>query len=168
MRTQQNILDRIAAIKAAGNDFFGFQTADLVSYLDFEHAKPFLNAGTTAEEWGKSRETLTSPADSIKSYMAFAWDKANNCRGLSAGRSVEHMKAWLWLDGKDELVAKLDGAYEYYGKPCLYLVCKEYGIDWQALDNDHWTNEEDGDGLSAAEAISLKLGDEELVKAYTQ
>lgn len=165
MRTQQEILDRIAAIKA--DDIFGFQSSDLIAYLDFEHAKPFINAGVTAEEWGTGRDTRPSPADAIKSYMAFAWDKANNCRGLSAGRSVEHMKSWLWLDGKDELAAKLDGVYEYYGKPCLYLVCKEYGIEWTELDNDHWTNDEDSVGLNAGEAIAAKLGDEELVRAYT-
>jgi hypothetical protein len=133
------------------SDFFGFQRSDLIDDLPFENAKEYLKDGVTAEEWdGREKRT---PEERIRDYMPFAWDKANGCRGLSAGRSVEHMKTWLWLDSKDELSDKLETVYEFYGKPCLVLVCKEYGIDWKALDDGNWVNEEDGPALTAEEGL---------------
>ena len=33
--------------------------------------------------------------------MTFAWDKANNERNLSAGRSINHFEVWLWLLGDE-------------------------------------------------------------------
>ncbi len=147
-RTQEQILNRIKEIEK--NDFFGFQTSDLVQFLTFENAKPFLADFVAKGEW----EQQTDPVKIIKDYMPFAWDKANNCRGLSAGRSVEHMKAWMWLDGKEELVKKMDDLYQYYGKPCLHAVCVEYGIDWESLDNNEWVNNEEDAPITAKEALA--------------
>jgi hypothetical protein len=147
-RTQQEILDRIE--KISKDDFFGFQTGDLINFLTFDNAKKWLKEGVTAEEW----EPYTDPVERIKDYMPFAWDKANDCRGLSAGRSIEHMKAWLWLDGKEELADKMESLYEYYGKPCLRAICVEYGIDWKALDNNEWVNSEYDNPKTAEEALA--------------
>jgi hypothetical protein len=149
-RTPEEILARIEQIKA--DDFFGFQTTDLVSFLPYESALPFLQDGVTEADW----KPRTDPVQQIKDYAEFAWDKANNRRGLSASRSVEHMKAWLWLDGKDELAERMDSVYEYYGKPCLVLVCREYGIDWRALDDGEWSNGEYEQNLTADEVLKQK------------
>jgi hypothetical protein len=147
-RTTEEILCEIERLK--DDDWMGFRTGDLIQALPFESAQPFLKEGTTADQWAQS----TDPAGEIKNYMEFAWDKANGCRGLSAGRSVNHMESWLWLDGKDELSARLESVYEYYGKPCLVLVCKEYGIDWKALDDGEWRNDESGPSLTAEQALA--------------
>ena len=152
-RSQQEIMDRFNAIE--DTDLFGFQRSDLIDYMIYDHAKPYLNDSVLREEW-EGRKYL-SPVDRIKEYMPFAWDKANNCRGLSSIRSIEHMKAWLWLDGNDELADKLEAVYEYYGKPCLVLICREYGIDWEALDNDEWVQEEYGPVTRAKDALSLTI-----------
>ena len=149
-RTQQEILARIEQIKA--DDFFGFQTNDLLCFLTYENAKPWLLEGAAEADW----KQFTDPAQQIKGYAEFAWGKANDRRGLSAPRSIEHMKAWLWLDGKDELVERMDSEYEYYGKPCLVLICREYGIDWRTLDDDEWANDEDSPNLTADEALKEK------------
>jgi len=149
-RTNEEIVAEIERAKAG--DMFGFYSGDLIYALPFELAKPHLKPEAKAEEWVQQ----TDPAKEIREYMPFAWGKANDCRGLSAGRSVEHMQAWLWLDGKDELSRRLDDVYEFYGKPCLVLVCKEYGIDWRALDSGDWTNGEDEDGMSAEFALKQK------------
>jgi hypothetical protein len=79
--------------------------------------------------------------------MPFAWEKANDCRGLSANRSIEHMTAWLWMLG-DDLADKMDGLYEYYGKPCLRAICEKYGCKWQQWDDGVWRNSEDDDGIA--------------------
>ncbi len=149
MKTQEEIVKQVE--KKTADDLFGFQTSCLIPYLDYEHAKQYLKPEVTRENWQREEK---SPADEIKDYMPFAWDKANNCRGISASRSIEHMIGWLWLDGKDELLPKMESEYEFYGKPCLVLVCQEYGIDWRELDDGLWGNDEDGVKIKAEEALA--------------
>ena len=148
MRTQDEIVARIKARK--DQDFFGFEVSEYVDYLDYTHAKEFLKDDTNQEQWEKVRSEVKTPEEAIKNYMPFAWDKANNCRGISAGRSLMHMIAWLWLDGKDW--PEIEN-YEYYGKPQLVRICKEYDIDWRALDDSHWRNDEESKGITADEAL---------------
>jgi len=138
MRTQKEILKRIEARK--NNDPFGWEIFEYVCYLDFNNAKPYLKKEATEESWEK-REKI-EPAEKIREYMPFAWEKANDCRGISAGRSLMHMLAWLWLDGKDEFLNKWNDLrdYEYYGKPQLIAICELYGINWEKYDNGERTN----------------------------
>lgn len=141
VRTQEEILQRIEDRK--DDDFFGFETGDYVDFLTFENAKPFLKEGVTKSQWEKKyNRPLTDPVKEIKDYMEFAWDKANNCRGLSAGRSLNHMVAWLWLAGEDEFLKEHNNLedYEFYGKPQLIAICEKYNIDWKQYDNGVRTN----------------------------
>lgn len=147
-RSQQEILDKMKSLEDSKDDIFGFQRGDLAIYLDVQHAKQYSEAINEAE-WQTTQKT---PAQQIIAYMPFAWEKANNCRGLSASRSIEHMKAWLWLDNND-LADQLDNLYEYYGKPCLVKICEHYKIDWKALDNDAWVNAEGEESISADKAL---------------
>ena len=73
-------------------------------------------------------------------YMPFAWEKANNCRGISAWRSLAHYKAWLWMLGQDEFDDMDD--YEYYGKPHLERICKFLLLDPKTWDDGIRVNEE--------------------------
>ena len=150
-RSQDEIVARIKERQA--DDFLGFETNCYYPYLDFAHAKEFLKLEATEQAWVEGMKKLKSPSDEIKKYMPFAWDKANNCRGISTNLSIEHMIAWLWLDGKDWLRKEYEEHYEYYGKPLLVKICEEYGINWKALDNNHWTNSEDGKGITAKQAL---------------
>lgn len=108
--------------------------------MDYEHAKPFLKDDAKPENW---RQEKRAPVEIIKNYMKFAWGKANDCRGISASRSLSHMVAWLWLDEQDEFLIKEWNDlrdYEYYGKPQLIAICQLYGIEWKQLDNGVRTN----------------------------
>ncbi len=158
-RTQDEIVARIKARKP--DDFFGFEVSQYMNFLDYDHAREFLKSGTTKkeasrEEWGEVEGG--SPEDIIKGYLPFAWGKANDCRGISANRSIEHMVAWLWLDGKDWLEKDYDENYQYYGKPQLVRICEEYGVDWRALDDNEWRNSESGKAISADKALGRKPG----------
>jgi len=64
----------------------------------------------------------------IKGYMSFAWEKANDKRGISANRSIDHFKGWLWLLGDEEGTEYLKVNYIPYGKPGLAYICKKYGF----------------------------------------
>jgi len=136
MRTQKEILERFNQRRKT--DMLGFEVYEYLYYLDYKYAKPFLKKEVTEEDW---KHKKIPPAEKIKDYMPFAWKKANDCRGISAARSILHMLAWLWLDGKDEFLEKNDiENYEYYGKPQLIAICELYGIDWKKYDDGVRTN----------------------------
>lgn len=144
VRTIQEIVARIGGLEGSTSDFFGFQTSDLIGFLPFEDAKPFLKDTVKAEDWTPTPLTEEGVKQTIHDYMEFAWGKANDCRGLSAGRSLDHMKAWLFALGEDEAWIEslsLDG-YTHYGKPQLRAICKRFGWDWTQWDDGSWTNYE--------------------------
>jgi hypothetical protein len=126
--------------------FLDFQGGDLLPYMDYEDAKPFLKEGVTAEQLIEARSAPT-PLEEAVEYLPFAWEKANGCRGLSAGRSVDHLKAWLWLAGYN-VDDDFDRRYQYYGKPCLVTASELVGFDWRAHDDRTWRNDEIGPGIS--------------------
>ena len=137
-RTQEEIAKRIEEVK--DNDFFGTTRQDIVCFLDFENAKEYINSETPKDAWDKVRKACNDPKFLMKEYMEFAWGKANNCRGLSAARSLDHYKAWLWLDGNDELCKELD-EYEFYGKDHLVKICEYLGLDHSQWDDGVRRNE---------------------------
>lgn len=138
-RTQEEIVSRIEERKAG--DFFGFEINEYLGFLEYEYVKPYIKEGTTEVDW-KSGTFPSDPVEQIKNYMPFAWEKANNQRGISANRSVMHMIAWLWLAGEDELAewASDDENYYHYGKPILMKICDHYKLDWEQWDDGRRTN----------------------------
>ena len=141
MRTQTEILDRYKERKE--RDFLGFEVDCYISYLDFENAKPFLKKGTPAADWKPAE--FSELKQIMVDYMPFAWDKANNCRGLSASRSISHYVAWLWLYGSPlcDVIADIKD-YEFYGKDKLILICGYLGLDPKQWDDGHRVNSEKG------------------------
>ena len=133
MRTQDELIARIEATK--GTDFLDWERLQYIRFSDFEHAKPFLKEGVTAKQW--IPDDMTQIKDIMVDYMAFAWDKANGCRGLSTCRSIYHYVAWLWVDASEEAIvlSKTIKNYDYYGKPQLTQICKYLGIDVSQYDN---------------------------------
>jgi hypothetical protein len=103
-----------------------FHREVMVMVLPWSHAKEFLE-NTTEEEW----LTLVQPATVehqttlAREYAEFAWGKAVDHRGISAGRSVEKLNAWLWLLGRDHEVDWT--AFMPYGVPILAQVCRVMG-----------------------------------------
>lgn len=140
MRTQEQILTKINGL--GDSDWMGTITSDLLVYLDYENAKPFLKPETTKEEWNKIGKKFDKTAllEEMRSYMTFAWGKANDCRGLSAGRTMDHYTAWVWLLGDEDVFGDLQN-YTYYGKLNLIKICKYYGWnDLLALDDGERVN----------------------------
>ncbi len=115
----------------ASDSFFGFTQQVLLSYLDFHLAAEFLKPDTTAKDWGDplplNRDTVVA---SLRHYTEFAWDKALGHRGISASRSVEKIREWLFILGDSEAVAYTedDSHYPQYGVPILLFVSRRYGF----------------------------------------
>lgn len=141
MRTQQEILERIKSLQEDESNLLDFQRQDLVASLDYKNAKPFLkkDSTTTKKEWEKIK--LVDFRKKMIDYMDFAWEKANNCRGLSAVRSLEHYISWLWLDGDDELHLTLN-EYKHYGKDHLRKICEYLGLNPDDYDDGIRVNDE--------------------------
>lgn len=149
MKTTEQILARIKEVEP--EDWFGcFERIDLAARLPYEAAKTteYVSAEATAEKWAEMQAGLLSPLDTVKDYLPFAWDKANNCRGLSAGRSISHLRAWLWLAGYGKLVDEHFCEYNRYGKKLLVVASLLCGFDWKQHDNGDWVNDEGGTPLS--------------------
>lgn len=158
-RSVDEILARIKEVEP--RDFFGAQTNNLLAYVPFEQAKPYLNADVTEARWDEVRDDQRDPLEQAKGYLPFAWDKANSRRGLSAGRSMDHMRAWFWLAGYDKLLPFFKN-YEFYGKPQLVVCSEIVGFDWRSADDGRWSNSEGVGGLSTerrderiAQAVAL-------------
>lgn len=139
MRAQEEIVKRINERQA--DDFFGFEVGEYYAFLTYENAKQFLKDSVTKEQFEETTYKGQTPKEVMIDYMPFAWDKANNCRGLSAGRSIQHYVAWLWLDGNDELAESIED-YEFYGKPQLVQICEYLGIDPAQWDDGIRVNSE--------------------------
>jgi len=141
MRTQDEIVKRIEARK--GNDPLCFEVNEYIDYLDFNHARQFLKDSATEQDWQEVVAMTGPPIERMCDYMEFAWGKANNCRGISANRSVMHYIAWLWLAGEDDLLAQVENEYRdyhFYGKPILEMICDHFGWDWSQWDDGIRTN----------------------------
>ena len=128
MRTTEEILARVKEVRAG--DILGFEVPQLVDFLPFDAAREFLNPDVTADQWPAKQPTDDAIRAQIADYMPFAIEKATNQRGISASRSIGHMRSWLWLLGDDELMGFVedDGNYRPYGMPILKRICDRLGL----------------------------------------
>ena len=141
LRTQDEIVQKVIDVQASNEDWLGTMTNDLLVYLSYENAKPFLQEDSTKEKWLEVEEKLSDELirKDIKEYMEFAWEKANNFRGISAGRSMDHYTIWLWLLDID--LGELRD-YNHYGKDELIKICIHFGLDHTQWDDGVRLNEE--------------------------
>jgi hypothetical protein len=112
------------------NDIFGFTLDVLVPYLPREDALQFLEPDFDNSKWRTHPPTEEEVLADIQRYMEFAWGKARDHRGLSAGRSITKMQAWLWLLDEDDLLlfSMDDSNYPSYGAPILKKICEKYNF----------------------------------------
>lgn len=152
-RTDAEIFARLKEIEPI--DWIGTERGDLLSRLAFDDVRQFLNDDMTSEQWAETKRGRDEEAVKAEmlNYMAFAWEKANNCRGLSAGRSLNHMSAWLWLLGHDKAAEQIR-EYDLYGKPWLRAICEAFGWDWRQWDDGQWRNDESSDGHAPPESVA--------------
>jgi len=142
MRTQEEIIERIK--EAQSRDMFGFEWHEYINALTKESAKKLkgiaMKEDADLSDWKQSLKTDEDIIIQCKEYMSFAWEKANNCRGISAGRSLMHYKAWLWMLGENKF-ENID-QYNYYGKDHLVRICEYFEIDSAKYDDGVRVNSE--------------------------
>ena len=128
MRTQEEILKRIDFVEK--EDYIGTQMQTLAVFLDKKHIIPFLEKGVPVSNWKESMPERDYVLGLMKKYMKFALHKAQHHRGISADRSIDHYKAWIWLLGDREYKEVDWEGYINYGVPILKQICEiiEYPI----------------------------------------
>jgi hypothetical protein len=138
--TQEEIAARFK--EREPRDFLGFETSEYLPYMTFEDVKPYLKPEVTKESWEEGcPKALTQVGvhREMLDYMEFAWEKANDQRGISANRSVLHYIAWTWLYGDREFSAKIEKEYsenyQHYGKEILVMICERFGWDHKQWDD---------------------------------
>lgn len=115
---------------------FDFQAEALIGFLDFDKVKHLLKPEVTAEQWAEDQDPYTREGviDKMRDYFEFAVGKATGHRGISASRSVDKMRAWVWLLGEDGEIDWDD--YPQYGCPILKQVADRYEFEVPELDRE--------------------------------
>ena len=127
-------------------DIIGFETDEYLIYMSFDKLRTIVKPEMSDDDLREAMSELSRDhmLDTMREYMAFAWEKANNMRGISANRSIEHYVAWTWLAGDAGLSAEIGdmawNEYCYYGKPILERICNFYGWDYGLWDDGVRTN----------------------------
>lgn len=131
-RTPDEIAERIKAAEASLSDPMGWRCEVLTEALPFEYAQAYLLPGVTPEQWAEAQANHQD----AESYYAFALTKMTNHRGLSASRSVDKLREYAWLAGRDDVVAAMDAApYEQYGAPQVKAYADGMGFAWPGTDD---------------------------------
>lgn len=127
-RTIEEIKARIAEVEAG--DFFGAEIQELICSLPFADAQAWLKSDATPADWTPALTAQKVHARAV-AYLPFAMGKATDHRGLSASRSIDHYRGWMWLLGKDSEIDWED--YAQYGAPILRQVAELLGAAtvWQ-------------------------------------
>lgn len=136
MKTMEQIQEKI---KEENKKFLSFFTSAVIDFLPFEQVEEYLNdeylkkIESGEEKWEQKELTRENVIDAMREYMPFAWEKAENHKGISASRSISKFKAWLWLI--DEYDAIEWDNYENYGCPILKQITDIYGFDMPSSDS---------------------------------
>lgn len=128
MRTPEEIAAHIKSSHA----FFDFTDEVLSPYLPYS---AWGEAGLEAAKGVDVTQIVPKEIDpeAIKKemleYLAFAWGKCEDHRGLSAQRSISKLRAWVWLLEDAESIEFLgkDSNYAPYGAPMLAFLSQKYG-----------------------------------------
>lgn len=115
---------------------FGFGTSAICCFLSYDDAPQNYKKGLSPEEIkeindGTQEPTRDNVLSAMRGYMVFAWNKVEDHRGLSTIRSIEKMRAWLWILGDDGMIAITndESLYPNYGAPILKRICEKYDFE---------------------------------------
>jgi len=129
--------DEIRKKYDTSNSFIGSYQEVLLSYMDFYHCKNLYKDDYIKQvESGEKNfdppitDILETTQDFLD-YLNFGYTKALDQRGISAGRTIEKLSAWLWLLGREdlEIIINSSSLYNPYGMPALIRLTEELGLE---------------------------------------
>lgn len=108
----------------------GRDISRLGSFMTLDQLKIAGLAPSNPEKWEPEEFTHENVLARLKSDLSFAFEKALNKRGLSAGMMFSVIKMWVWvLDEHEDLVNWSDDNYAQYGLPFLKAVALRYNLE---------------------------------------
>lgn len=123
-RTQDEILARFREV--TDDDWLGFRREVLTDAMTVDTLRAALPNGDIEDTWTPEE---TEPA--ARGYLGFAIEKILDHRGISASRSVDKLREYAWLLGRDDVVSAMDDAgYEQYGAPKVAAFAAGMGWEW--------------------------------------
>jgi hypothetical protein len=180
MRSRDEIIDECRTV--LDGDAFDFRHEVLLPYLPRYMTAEFGPWQESADNVSKKPEERTDQevVREMSEYIGeFGWPKAMKHRGLSAHRTVQKLRAWAWLLGRNDLVAFCDDPKNYpqYGVPILLKFSQEFGLRIPR-DTDHLlmargelchkcvTKRQAGCGVGICEGNVTTVGDVETCVSY--
>lgn len=116
-------------LKYESQSFDGRDLNRLADFMTVEQMQKFDLEVSNPDGWKTEELTRENVLKRLESDLAFAFEKALNKRGLSAGLMYGVVKMWMWvLDEHDDLVNWSDDNYAQYGLPYLKAVALRYGL----------------------------------------
>lgn len=119
----------------------------LGSFMTLEQLEVVGLKPSTPEAWVPEEFTRENVIKHLARDLEFAFEKALNKRGLSAGMMFSVIKMWMWvLDEHEDLVNWSDDNYAMYGLPLFKAVALRYGLENPIGDDvgneSHYSDEE--------------------------
>lgn len=162
MRTRNEIIERIEALKPSRVDLFGVMAGLLVFFLKYRDAGRFLKNGVTKEEWDRQRHPLTDERvrQLIHAGTRTSWVIANKRLAVESNKGFMVLECLCWILGDAEYRWAVDlfwtkGKMAHYGKPQLVKLHERFSFlgPWVELDDGRWHNSEFVYDLDAASAL---------------
>lgn len=108
----------------------GRDISRLDSFMSLDQLKVADLTPTNPEKWEPEEFSRENVLERLKTDLSFAFEKALNKRGLSAGMMFSVIKMWMWvLDEHEDLVNWSDDNYAQYGLPYLKAVALRYNLE---------------------------------------
>lgn len=108
----------------------GRDSGRLAQFMTAEQLNQFGFSASEPEKWVATPLTRETVLECLKRDLDFAFEKALNMRGLSAGMMFSVIKMWMWvLDEHEDLVNWSDDNYAQYGLPYLKAVALRYNLE---------------------------------------
>ena len=133
-RTQEQILARFRSIEQ-GDDWLGFRREVLLESMTRDSLRTIASdLDATEPEDDQTTYPAVAPEQleqTAREYLTFAIGKAAGHRGISASRSVDKLREYAWLLGRDDVVKAMEAAeYAQYGVPQLKAFAEGMGWPW--------------------------------------
>jgi hypothetical protein len=120
-------LDEIMSYEESTID--GRDLSRLARFMTEEQMAKFELAPQDGTVWVSEPFTREAVLEQLRSDLEFAFEKALNRRGISAGCMFYVIKMWMWvLDEHEDLINWDDDNYAQYGLPYLKAVALRYNL----------------------------------------
>lgn len=108
----------------------------VIRYIKFNDIKDLLKDDVDESEWNKTILDFTEEnvLNQLSDDLEFAFEKALNKRGLSAGIMYETIKTYMYILEDEELLDFSD--YAQYGLPLFKAVAVKYDFENPIGDDD--------------------------------